>query len=296
MNQKYEIRRRHPFVAFLLTLLASGLGQMYNGQLAKGVFFLFLPWIGMLLALLILDGISVDYIGMLPVLFFLGAYIYIFVDAIRMAQKSGYVYRLKAYNKWYLYILFLVISLVLTNYVLKPNLAETFRMPSGSMEPTLVTGDFLIADKTYYLFREPARGDIIVFKYPKDETKIWLKRILGLPGEEIGMKNGQVYINGEPFTDTYFVTDETADPAGKKRDYGPVVLPENKFFVLGDNLDHSYDSRYWGFVDRKKIKGKARAVYWSWDRDSFRVRWHRLGDKISYVTGTNSIPCFHCKT
>jgi signal peptidase I len=159
------------------------------------------------------------------------------------------------------------------------------------MKPTLLSGDYLIADKLTYHFKTPAHGDIVVFKYPRDEKKDWLKRIIGLPDEKIEIRDYLVYVNGVPLKEDYVVDNTGVRHSGDLRNYGPLTIPEGHFFVLGDNRDESYDSRHWGFLDRRKIHSKARTIYWSWDRKAFRVRWQRIGMPISSLRGV--IPGMH---
>ena len=160
------------------------------------------------------------------------------------------------------------------------------------MIPTLQIGDHILVNKFVYGVKipltqmtliplgAPARGDIIVFKYPQDETKDFIKRVVGLPGDRLSIHQGQVSINGQPLTEPYAIHDgvNPAAPTSQLRDnYGPVTVPPKNYFVMGDNRDHSLDSRYWGFVKEEKIKGEAFLIYWSWDGIKKWVRWERLG-------------------
>jgi signal peptidase I len=156
------------------------------------------------------------------------------------------------------------------------------------MKPTLLVGDFILVNKLVYRFSEPQRGDIVVFKYPIDPNIDFIKRIIALPGEEVEVRNNQVFINGKPLplievgrgeeNGLRKVIYEEVLPEGKKhkvqfyedfpfskRDFGPVVVPPNHYFVMGDNRDNSEDSRYWGFVPRENIVGKAFVIYFSGD-------------------------------
>lgn len=170
------------------------------------------------------------------------------------------------------------------SFILKPVantfLVETYSLPSGSMKPTLLAGDYLLADKLIYQIRDPVRGDLAIFKYPKDEKKSFLKRIVGLPGEEIEIRDNRVYINGVFLKEDYIAKNGASLSVDSLRNYGPVTVPKNKFFVLGDNRDESVDSRIFGFVDKDKIEGKIRTIYWSWDRKSMGVRWRRIGKRV----------------
>lgn len=172
---------------------------------------------------------------------------------------------------------------------------QAFKIPSGSMQPTLLIGDHILVNKFIYgvgipftdskLFdiRHPQRGDVIVFIYPEDESKDYIKRVIGLPGDTIRIVNKQLFLNGEPYRDGFGVYD---DPAVFKRGYstrdnfGPVTVPPGSLFVMGDNRDHSSDSRFWGFVDINKVRGKAFIIYWSWESPFKNFRLSRIGSLI----------------
>lgn len=157
---------------------------------------------------------------------------------------------------------------------------QAFKIPSGSMEPTLLVGDHILVnkfiygikipftDKTLIPISDPEREDVIVFIYPMDTSKDFIKRVIGLPGDTVEMKDQRITINGESFEDNHGVfTRDLSSDRGLVREgsaFGPVKVPEGKLFVMGDNRDHSYDSRFWGFVPIESVKGKAFIIYWSW--------------------------------
>jgi len=181
-----------------------------------------------------------------------------------------------------------LIVIVIIVLLIRAFVAQAYNIPSGSMKPTLLVGDFILVNKLVYRFSEPQRGDIVVFKYPIDPNIDFIKRIIALPGEEVEVRNNQVFINGKPLplievgrgeeNGLRKVIYEEVLPEGKKhkvqfyedfpfskRDFGPVVVPPNHYFVMGDNRDNSEDSRYWGFVPRENIVGKAFVIYFSGD-------------------------------
>lgn len=147
-------------------------------------------------------------------------------------------------------IIFVIVVVLIVNNVLLINA----RVPSESMEKTIMTGDRFFGNRLAYLFNDPERFDIVVFKYPDDESQLFVKRVIGLPGETVEIREGKVYINGSdtPLDDSF--TPET--PMGN---YGPYVVPEGSYFMLGDNRNHSGDSRFWKqpYVEKEKIVGKA---------------------------------------
>src|SRR6185436_16703848 len=224
----------------------------------------------------------------------------------------------------------LVVSVLLFGLI-RTFFVEAFKIPSGSMEGTLQVGDFLLVNKLVYgaevpfthkrlpRLREPKRGDVIVFEYPEDLTKNFVKRLVGVPGDTVEMREGALIRNGAPVKEGYVEhTEPDMDPAPEdfrwQRDYvvrgvapavgyhpsrnnwGPLVVPKGNYFVLGDNRDNSLDSRYWGFVADSLVKGKPIVIYYSYAPDTVkrfswltRVRWARVGgrarDEWRDVTG-----------
>ena len=188
----------------------------------------------------------------------------------------------------------LIIAAVLALFI-RTFVVQAFKIPSGSMEDTLLVGDHILVNKFIYgttipftdirvwPIRQPERGDIIVFKFPGDESKDFIKRVMGTPGDTLEIKNKKVYINGKPLTEPYtlFCDKDVIPRSVTQRDnFGPIVVPKGKYFAMGDNRDRSLDSRFWGFVDEREILGKAMVLYWSWDKDYSLVRWDRLGREV----------------
>jgi signal peptidase I len=211
---------------------------------------------------------------------------------------------------------------ILLFLVIRTFAIESFKIPTGSMEETLLIGDFLLVNKAVYgaqvpftsihtpAFAAPDRSDVVVFKPPlEDATAPYVKRIIGTPGDTLAMRGGRLVLNGVPQDESYvqhsYPEGDYYDPqfewqrrylvsnvdAGSYRptrdDWGPLVVPPDSYFVMGDNRDNSQDSRYWGFVDRRRIKGRPLVIYYSFDRSRLRpfpwlteVRWRRVGDRI----------------
>lgn len=172
---------------------------------------------------------------------------------------------------------------------------QAFKIPSGSMIPSLLVGDHLFVNKFIYgvkipFFRktiipvtDPKRGDVVVFIYPLDRSKDFIKRVIGIAGDKIEMKNKKLFINDQVYPDPFGIYDDVVIyPANvQPRDnFGPVMVPKDSLFVMGDNRDHSLDSRFWGFVDLKDVQGKAFILYWSWNAEEKNVRWDRLAKLI----------------
>ncbi|MFB3895644.1 MAG: signal peptidase I [bacterium] len=144
-----------------------------------------------------------------------------------------------------------VIAMMVQAFVIKP-----FKIPSGSMENTLQVGDMIFVNRFVYLFSSPQRGDIVVFKYPENPNQDFIKRLIGLSGDTVAISDGKVLINGK-------VLDEPYIKESPVNNYGPVVVPADSYLMLGDNRNNSRDSRFWGFLPKSMIKGKAFVIYWS---------------------------------
>jgi signal peptidase I len=196
----------------------------------------------------------------------------------------------------------LVIAVVLALFV-RTWVFQAFKIPTGSMEPNLLVGDHLIVNKMIF---SPAatglesallpkrgirRGDVVVFKYPDEPDRDFIKRVIGLPGDRLELRRKAIYINGEPLTEPYVhLAEPPSDSAGVTGDlrefYGPVTVPANQYFMMGDNRDNSQDSRYWGFLPAHYVKGKALFIYFSFEEGSSLTRvlqgtrWERLLDSV----------------
>ena len=170
------------------------------------------------------------------------------------------------------------LALLIRTYVV-----QAFKIPSGAMKQTILVGDHILVDKLTYDKSSPVRGDIIVFKFPVEPEKDFIKRVIGLPGDTIEGRDKNIYINNEPLEEPYAVH---TDPHIISKDirprdnYGPISIPDNALFVMGDNRDESFDSRFWGFVDYKDIRGKAFIIYWSQDKVDGQARWERIGKRL----------------
>ena len=188
----------------------------------------------------------------------------------------------------------IVIAIILA-LIIRTFVVQAFKIPSGSMEDTLAIGDHILVSKFIYgskipftdkrilKIRDPKRGDVIVFEYPEDPSKDFIKRVIGTPGDVIEEKDKKIYINGQLYVNPHEVHKEMEiipREQNPRDNFGPVKVPEGSYFVMGDNRDRSYDSRFWGFVKNPKIKGLAFIKYWSWDSGKFRVRWGSIGRLI----------------
>jgi len=188
----------------------------------------------------------------------------------------------------------LIIALILALLV-RTFIVQAYKIPSGSMIPTLLVGDYILANKLAYGIRNPIenkflyqwsfpkRQEIVIFVYPKNPEIDFIKRVIGLPGDVIEIKDKKVYVNGKLLNEPYVrYSDPNIYPKelSPRDNFGPVKVPPGKIFVLGDNRDESYDSRFWGFVPISYLKGKAFIIYFSWDSVHHRPRLSRIGKLI----------------
>jgi signal peptidase I len=184
---------------------------------------------------------------------------------------------------------------VILAFFVRTFVVQAFKIPSGSMEPNLLIGDHLLVNKfvaaptvsgvedTLLPIETIRRGDIIVFKHPRMPERDLIKRTIGLPGETIELRERRIYVNGKPLEEPYahFLFKDAADvgPADVRRNFGPVTVPAGQYFMMGDNRDNSEDSRYWGFMPREYVKGKALFLYVSFGEGEgsiANVRWARI--------------------
>ena len=188
-----------------------------------------------------------------------------------------------------------IIIAVILALIIRTFIVQAFKIPSGSMEDTLAIGDHILVSKFIYgmkipftdtrflKIRDPRQGDVMVFEYPEDPSKDFIKRVIGTPGDTVEVKDKKVYVNGTLYANPHEVHKEPEiipREQNPRDNMGPVKVPADSYFMMGDNRDRSYDSRFWGFVKSDKIKGLAFIKYWSWDNEHFRVRWRNIGKLV----------------
>jgi signal peptidase I len=237
-------------------------------------------------------------------------------DVLRAMNRSHW--RLDGFWEWAKIVIFAVALFV----VIRTFGVEAFKIPSGSMERTLLVGDFLLVNKAIYgaeipftslrlpALRAPRRGDVIVFQYPLNMQQSYVKRLIGLPSDTVEMREGELYLNGRMQREQYvFRSHPNGEPTEEefqwqnpylvrtaeasvvyhpsRNTWGPLIVPQKSYFVLGDNRDNSADSRYWGFVADSLIRGRPLIVYYSYERDASHrfpwltnIRWSRLGSWV----------------
>jgi signal peptidase I len=295
-----EIRPRKPLLAALMSFVLPGFGQLYNGEVNKAI------WLFLVFSLLSIPGMAIVALYlpdrlMMPALLLsltsaLGIWVYGIVDAWRTAQRSaGYAPRPWQMSGTYLLVLILCdfVALPLLSMQVRAHAVEPFRVPSSSMEPGILPGDFFFADKRYNCpgcKQSVERGDIAIFVYPNNRTQIYIKRIIGLPGDRIHLVDREVSVNGQSLkagqsgsADGMTIAERSGERQWQvlwKPETAPfpdmeIVVPPGQVFVLGDNRGNSVDSRNFSTVPLSDVAGKARQIWFSTGKEG--VRWSRLG-------------------
>jgi signal peptidase I len=314
MQRGSEFRERKPLFALALSFFLTGMGQVYNGKLRKGILFfaasLVVPFLLFQLTVVGPDQTMIVLFA-LSLLADPGLSVWAALDAWKQAKRSGKDYRLKIYNKLPVYILliaglYLLVFALMTGWRKLEFLAVPYRQATASMAPTILPGDLILTDHRIDRSSENLglrRGELAVFKLPRDKKLRVVKRIIGLPGDDIELRGMELYVNGIKCT-----SQETPPPEGREaesdgkkiiaffekgdsgayrifyfegtaRDDFRISVPEGCCFVLGDNRDNSADSRHWGSIALNDIVARARIVYFSRDPKG-GVRWGRIGKSL----------------
>ncbi len=291
-------KARLPLLAVLLSLGATGLGQIYCGKLTKGMFLFFLSFA--------FAPIIVDTVGngsstwtltavVVSMLLLFSIFLYAMVDAYRLAKREGRDYRLKEYNRWYLYILFILVSVSYpanVAHTIREEMVQAYKIPSASMAPNILPGDFVLLNKTVYKNQSPQVGDIVVFIHPNHRHMNYIKRIVALPRDTVEIKNNRLLINDRPLAfqpaegfdgmdiRNLFPGRIIQEVNGNARyairlsteslaDFPKTAIPDGHCFLLGDNRPESKDSRDFGPVPLVDVKGRVDFIYLpaaSWQR------------------------------
>jgi len=205
--------------------------------------------------------------------------------------------RMRKKNLFKEYLTPILIAVLIALFI-RTFVVQAFKIPSSSMEPTLLVGDHLMVNKfiyglripftntKFFQYKKPQRGDIIVFIYPKDHSKDFIKRVIGTEGEKVQIIHNKIYINDRLIDDPWghFIRTGRSESLQSMENFGPVVVPKDSLFVMGDNRDNSLDSRFWGYVDLNAVLGKAFIIYFSWNGNAENlfdmVRWSRMAKLI----------------
>lgn len=299
---------RQPRIAAVLSFVAPGLGHLYAGRpraaLVVAAAVQLIGWL-VLTGWVLLPPSKVMLI--LGFALLLGALVGNIAYAAVAARRADPAYELRAYNRWYAYVAAFVVLTVWHqgSYALaKSYIVQAYRIPSPTMEPALLVGDYVYVAKVPRSARTPRHGAIVVFVSVEDSTARLhiVKRVIGMPGDTLHMVRDAVYRNHSRLDEPYrlrslgtavdhpqilgqirawqlahYVGPDPASYQPTTHDWGPIVVPQEHCFVLGDNRDDSYDSRYWGFVPLNHVRGRPRFIYYSYNSSTHAVRWDRIG-------------------
>lgn len=274
-----------PWLAGLLQVVTPGLGNLYSGRplhaltvqvavqgivLLLALALLWLPW-------------PVNFL--IPVAAAIVATIFVFFDGVRSARTPQPGLPLARHNRWHVYILVVAVlavvvapGQVLVGSPTRAYVIQAFAADTRSMEPTVLLGDRVVVDKTAYALSEPKRGDIVFYRATDHPETIFMKRIVGMPGETIEIRNREVFINGKKIDEPYaqFLRPST-DGTFNGDSVASTVIPAGAYFLLGNNRDNSMDSRFMGPVQQQQLLGRAKTIYFSSDPASHKPRWNRIG-------------------
>jgi signal peptidase I len=259
---------RRPWIAALFSLIVPGLGQLYDGRPRRALALYAAPTV--LILILFLIELQKTFPGLVILLTLVVLFrLWVVWDAAAIARRSpGYVPRW--FNRWYIYLGIIILVFLLPGEEIlgwMPMPVRSFKIPSTSMEPAVRQGDRITAEMRYDR-SAPKRGELVIYVPPREPVQR-LCRIIGLPGEQIEIRNKVVSIDGQPISDPWAEhQDPLVMPAmpHPRDNFGPAMIPEGSVFLLGDNRDYSYDSRFFGFVPISNLKGRPLYVYWATDR------------------------------
>ena len=291
---------RNPIWAVLLSVAATGLGHIYCGRLFKGLILFFASFAFAPIIVVTAQNAATAFMLSLVIgstVLLLGVFVYALVDAGIVACRIGDGYQLKDYNRWYIYLLFIVVALSYpTNLAssIRDHVLQAFKIPTQSMSPSILAGDRILLNKSIYKIKSPQRGDVIVFIYPDDRRLFYIKRIVALPGDTVEINDNKLLVNDQPLDynaitlppelslhlgKTVHAKDENNNgrsypvllDSAQAQNMPKTVVPHGACFVLGDNRSHSKDSRQFGPIPLADVKGRVDYIYWP------ALTWSRFG-------------------
>ncbi len=289
---------RRPLYALLLTFGATGLGHIYCGRLEKGLVLFFISFLFTSVTVFSVKNVSSTftlYLLLASIFITFLVFLYALIDSWLLAKRMGDRFRIKRYNKWYIYLLFILVSFshpINREMVIRDHFLQAFKTPAGSMLPSILVNDHILLNKSIYLRQTPQRGDIVIFIYPNDRSKDFIKRIVALPGDSVEIKDNVLYVNDIALNYLEIDTQDLAEIKGQltgqvfketngevsykimlidapPQNYPRTIVPDGHCFVLGDNRNNSLDSRHFGPVPLVDVKGRVDYIYLpaeSWSR------------------------------
>ena len=288
-------RPRRPWLAAILSLLGGGpLGQVYVGRLRRSLVLwlcggCLAPFFAIFISTLPIERRGINAIVLcvaaVPILFA--------VDAFVLARRDRHA-ELKRYQRWWVYVSFFVVFCLgntAVAHLVRSFVAEAFVVPTRGMSPTILPGDRLLVDRLWYNRKRIHRSDVVVFRSEGPDSPLFIQRVVGLPGDEIKIRNEHIFINGRAWDDPHAVFNASLPPLDELANHGPVKVPLDCCFLLGDNRRLSKDSRLIGPIPLSDLYGVARWIYWSRERTfpnphdtahyvSGPILWERMGQRL----------------
>ncbi len=265
-----EGRIKDPWLAVFLSYILPGIGQFYNRSILKGIIVLVI-----FLVLFLLHDVHYFFF-----IFLVPFYVLVLKDAFESAERMNGTQKMFLLLGNRLAIAFVLAVITIASIpagdIIKTHFVEAFKIPAGSMMPTVLIGDRVLVKRSIEK-NALQRGALIVFRYPRDRERNFIKRIIARGGETIEGRDKKITINGKVLDEPYVTYRDTTFGS---RTFGPIRVPEGTYFVLGDNRDNSMDSRIWGPVPADDVLGTVFKIYWSWDSQSVKVRWDRIGMRL----------------
>ena len=282
---------RRQWVAGLLSLLVAGLGQVYAGRWRRGLALYALGWPLVYLACASLVWPVGFWVPLTLFALLVLWRVFIVGDAVGLAARAPVPYRLRPYNRWYVYVAIYLLSALAGRGAagLIRLQAATFSIPSGSMEPSVRRGDRIVVDMLGPRHRAPRRGEVVVYQSTEDPRVDAIKRVVAVPGDVVRVIDKQLSISGQPADDAAYTihTDprhfpaDSPGPLADRDHFGPLTVPPATVFLMGDNRDNSWDSRFWGPLPQANVLGGGRIrIYWSRDPVTGSIRWGRIGSFV----------------
>lgn len=291
--------RRRVWLAALLALLFGPVAQVYCGRLHRAAVLYALTWVAAFLANIALLYLPSGRLGIITGCVLLaGVYLFILIDAIRLARSDSQA-PLRRYQRWWVYLLVIIACGTISDLVLHLNRqywSESFFMTGGSMRRTLLAGDRFIVDKLPLYSRAPQRGEIVVYRSPGEGNVVFCHRVIGLPGDEVEIRDEQLLLNGEPAKEEYAFYEGNPHDYDILNNFAARTVPAGHVFILGDNRRSAKDSRVDGFVPIDDVIGVPRMIFWSrehsipppinpWEsREPVEawgsIRWDRIGQRL----------------
>ena len=289
-STKEKGTKRNPFVALVLSIAATGLGHVYCGKLTKGLILFFISFAFAPIIVTGIQSMSSTFSLILvicSVLILVGGFIYAVIDAFFIAKRMDSPFVLKEFNRWYIYLLFIVVSISYPTNLssnIRSHIIQAFTIPSASMVPSILKGDYVLLNKFIYNTQSPQRGDVVVFVNPNDRHKNWIKRIVALPNDTIEIRNKVLFINDEPLayrsiskTKLSIIQDQITGSVVEEingttnyqimlsnnsgANFRKMKVPNGHCFVLGDNRGNCEDSRHLGPIPLRDVMGRVDFIY-----------------------------------